>query len=434
MGDSGTTCDACAAAHLLFYEPLKNTPNFLGMPVRNGTVRVLYSFPHKLGAARICTTAWYQVKGIAAAGAKVTVYTGSICREVPKSVRVRTTLAWNKLRLPYRLLGSRRSCALHDWLVAQKLKKLAGQVDVVHVWPLAALRTIQAAKQLGIPTVLERPNAHTRFAYEIVQKECSRLGVSMPSNHEHAYNSAVLEHEESEYKSTDYLLCPSDFVARTFRAEGFPPEKLVRHQYGFDREFYYPDPEAPELNRGLTVLFAGGCAPRKGLHYALDAWLKSSACQKGTFLVAGKFIPGYAELLANQLSHPSVKVLGHRNDLPNLMRRSDVLVLPSLEEGSALATYEARGCGCVLLVSNASGAVCNDPENALVHTVGDVRSLTRHLNLLHEDRDLLKKMRAASLATAGEITWEAAGVRLLQVYQEAIGDRVGGKRQVTGEH
>jgi hypothetical protein len=80
MGDSGTTCGACAEAHLRFYERLKNTPNFLGMPVRNGTVRVLYSFPHKLGAARICTTAWYQVKGIAAAGAKVTVYTGSICR------------------------------------------------------------------------------------------------------------------------------------------------------------------------------------------------------------------------------------------------------------------------------------------------------------------------------------------------------------------
>lgn len=404
------------------------------MPDRNGTVRVLYSFPHRLGAARICTTAWHQVKGIAAAGADVTVYAGSLSREVPKSVRVRTTLAWNKVRLPYRLLGSRRACALHDWLVARKLKTLAGQVDVVHVWPLAALRTIHAAKQLGIPTVLERPNAHTRFAYETVQKECRRLGVSMPPNHEHAYNSAVLEHEEMEYKSTDYLLCPSDFVMRTFRDEGFSPEKLLRHRYGFDRELYYPASSSPEPDRGLTVLFAGGCAPRKGLHYALDAWLQSSACQEGVFLIAGKFIPGYAELLAKQLSHPSVKVLGHRNDLPDLMRRSDVLVLPSIEEGSALATYEARGCGCVLLVSNASGAVCHDPENALVHPVGDVRSLTRHLNLLNEDRDLLKRMRAASLATVGEITWEAAGVRLLQVYQETMNNQMGDQRQVASEH
>jgi glycosyltransferase involved in cell wall biosynthesis len=159
------------------------------------------------------------------------------------------------------------------------------------------------------------------------------------------------------------------------------------------------------------------------LHYALDAWLQSSACKEGAFLIAGKFIPGYAGLLSKQLSHPSVKVLGHRNDLPDLMRRSDVLVLPSIEEGSALATYEARGCGCVLLVSNAAGAVCNDFENALVHSVGDVPALTRHLNMLHEDRALLKRMRAASLSTVNEITWDAAGTKLVQIYRDAINNK-----------
>jgi glycosyltransferase involved in cell wall biosynthesis len=390
------------------------------MPVQPDAVRVLYSFPHKLGAARICTTAWQQVRGIAAAGADVTVFTGCLSRALTASVRVRTTLAWKKLRLPYKLLGSRRACALHDWLVARKLKHLAGKVDVIHVWPTAALRTIQAAKQLGIPTLLERPNAHTRFAYETVQNECQRLGISMPTHHEHAYNSRVLEREELEYQLTDYLLCPSDFVARTFRDEGFSPAKLMRHQYGYDREQYYPDSGSPEPGPGLKVLFAGGCAPRKGLHYALDAWLQSSACRTGTFQIAGEFIAGYAELLSKQLRHPSVKVLGHRHDLPELMRHSDVLVLPSIEEGSALATYEARGSGCVLLVSDASGAVCRDAEDALVHPVGDVPALTRHLNLLDEDRALLRRMRAASLSTVSEITWEAAGVRLVQIYREAM--------------
>jgi glycosyltransferase involved in cell wall biosynthesis len=41
------------------------------------------------------------------------------------------------------------------------------------------------------------------------------------------------------------------------------------------------------------------------------------------------------------LSHPSVQVLGHRKDIPELMQQSDVLVLPSIEEGSALVTSEA---------------------------------------------------------------------------------------------
>ena len=383
-------------------------------------IRVLYSFPHKLGAGRICTTAWHQVEGIAAAGADVTVFTGCISRSLPREVKVFTTLAWKNLRLPYRLLGTLRACALHDWLVARKLPAMAGKVDIVHVWPLGALRTIQAAKRLGIPTVLERPNAHTLFAYETVQNECRRLGITMPKGHEHDFNSAVLARENQEYEMADKLLCPSDFVARTFSERGFPDQKLARHQYGYDEKQYYPTAVPRSVNGGLTFLFAGGCAPRKGLHYALDAWLQSPASKDGNFLIAGGFIPGYAKVLSKQLAHPRVKVLGHRNDLPELMRQSDVLVLPSIEEGSALVTYEARGSGCVLLVSDAAGAVCKHMKNALVHPAGDVAELTKHIDMLHEDRSLFVKLRESSLHGAQDITWNVAGQKLLQVYQEMV--------------
>jgi glycosyltransferase involved in cell wall biosynthesis len=241
----------------------------------------------------------------------------------------------------------------------------------------------------------------------------------MPPGHEHAYNASVLSHEEEEYELADWLLCPSDFVANTFVEYGFSVEKLLRHQYGFDDNLFFSDTGARNESRGLRVLFAGGCAPRKGLHYALDAWLQSAAHKNGTFLIAGHFIPGYAEILSSQLAHPSVKILGHRSDIAELMRRSDVLILPSIEEGSALVTSEARGCGCVLLVSDAAGAICQHGENALVHPVGDVQTLILHLNMVSEDPKLLLRLRQASLKTVSEITWAAAGRKLLGVYQQA---------------
>ena len=43
------------------------------------------------------------------------------------------------------------------------------------------------------------------------------------------------------------------------------------------------------------------------------------------------------------LAHPSVKVLGHRNDVPELMRKSDILVLPSIEEGFGLGDRGGDG-------------------------------------------------------------------------------------------
>jgi glycosyltransferase involved in cell wall biosynthesis len=384
-------------------------------------VRVLYSFPHKIGAGRICYTAWQQVNGLAAAGADVLAMPGVLHKPLPANVRVRPTLAWGKARISYKLLGTMRACALHDYIVSRRLEKLAGQIDIIHTWPLGALRTLKTAARLGIATVLERQNAHTRFAYEVVQKECERLGVVLPPNHEHAYKADVLQKEEEEYQLADRLLCPSEFVLRTFTERGVSEAKLARHQYGFDEKIYYPDPNPRNNDKsGLSMLYVGGCAPRKGLHYALEAWLQSPAHREGTFMIAGAFVPGYAEKLSAMLSHPSVKVLGHRKDVPDLMRKSDILVLPTIEEGSALVTSEARGSGCVLLVSEAAGAICKHMENALVHRVGDVKALTEHITMIHQDRALLERLRAASLSTVPEITWTAAGRKLLAVYKGIV--------------
>src|SRR5579862_9696845 len=359
-------------------------------------IRVLYSFPHKIGADRICYTAWQQVKGLADAGADVLLFPGVLHKAVPESVKVSPTLAFGGLRIPYRVLGTLRACALHDYIVSRRLQTLAGKIDIVHTWPLGASRTLEAARKLGIPTVLERPNAHTRFAYEVVKQECDRVGVSLPPDHEHAFKEDVLRREEEEYEAADYLLCPSEFTARTFRSYDFALRRLLRHMYGYDEKIYYPGPRR-ETKGGLQMLFVGVCAVRKGLHFALEAWLKSPAHHDGTFLIAGEFLPAYQAKLAPMLSHPSVRVLGHRNDIAELMRQSDILVLPTIEEGFGLVCAEAMGSGCVPVVSEACTDLCRHMGNSLVHRIGDVNSLTGHITVLHEDRELLARLRSAGL-------------------------------------
>jgi glycosyltransferase involved in cell wall biosynthesis len=384
-------------------------------------VRVLYSFPHKLGADRICYTAWQQVNGLAAAGADLLVYPGALHRPVPPGVKVFPTLARGRLRIPYKVLGTMRALALHDYIVSRRIRALAGKIDIIHTWPDAALQTLKVAAELGIKTVLERPNAHTRYAYESVQKESNRLGIVLPPDNEYAFKLDVLRKEEAEYRLADHLLCPSDFVVRTFLDEGFDHAKLKRHQYGYDEKIYFPDPgKSRQDSRGLTMLFAGDCAVRKGLHFALEAWLQSPASKDGVFMIAGKFLPAYADKLGPMLSHPSVQVLGFRNDVPELMRKSDLFVLPSIEEGSALVTSDARGSGCVVLASEAAGAICKHMETGLLHPIGDVNTLSEQITKLHQDRGLLDRLREASLRTVHDITWTAAGVRLLDVYREIL--------------
>lgn len=388
-----------------------------------GMPRVLYSFPHKIGAARICTTAWFQVASVSSAGASVTVFPGAVQRQLPAGVVVRPTLGWGRARVPYRAVGRVRALELHDLIVSRRLPRIAEEIDVVHVWPLAARKTIRVASRLGIPTVLERPNAHTRFAYGIVRAESERIGVALPPDHEHSYNAQILEIEEEEYALADFLLCPSDFVIKTFVDEGFAREKLLREIYGFEPTLYFPAPEPRTRGGGLNALQVGVAAVRKGQHFAVEAWLGSSAASRGRFSIAGDFLPAYRELLAPSLADPSIAVLGHRNDVPDLMRANDILLLPSLEEGSALVCSEAMACGCVPVVSDASSGLCRHMANALVHEAGDVKTLAAHITLLDQDRDLLERLRAGALATAAESTWDKAGTKLLDAYRSAMRSR-----------
>jgi glycosyltransferase involved in cell wall biosynthesis len=275
---------------------------------------------------------------------------------------------------------------------------------------------------------LERQNCHTAYAYRVVEEECRRIGVVLPEGYEHVHDAVALAHELREYEAADYLLCPSEFVKRTFVEEGFDESRLLRHRYGYDPARIRPGSQRPTAGSPLVVLYAGLCSPRKGLHHALRAWLDSSASQNGgRFLICGEFAEPYREHLKTLLSQPGVEVLGHRKDLPELMRQADLFVLPSLEEGSALVTYEARGAGCVLMVSDAAGAVCEHRKDGLIHATGDVAELTRQFDEVQRDRAFLATLRDQSLAGLPELTWSAAGVHLADLYRAVVAKR----RQVS---
>jgi glycosyltransferase involved in cell wall biosynthesis len=102
------------------------------------------------------------------------------------------------------------------------------------------------------------------------------------------------------------------------------------------------------------------------------------------------------------------------------MRESDVLVLPSVEEGSAIVTYEAQACGCVLVVSDAAGARCEHMRHGLVHPAGDVETLTDHLRLLTRDPGLLSSLRDETHADRRRLNWDTAAEQLASIYEAVV--------------
>jgi glycosyltransferase involved in cell wall biosynthesis len=381
-------------------------------------LHVLYSFPDGIGKPGIGTTALNQVREVAAHVERVTLYCTSLHGELPANVRVVQTLSVFGRRVPHRALGVGRSYRYHDARVASALRRLA-DVDVVHCWPRATLRTCAAARRRRIPCLREVPNTHTAHAYAVVARERASLGLAPIADHSHTFDAAALRREEREYAAADALLVPSEYALRTFVERGVPRPKLVLHRYGYDERRFSVNGERATSPRPFTAIFVGRCEPRKGLHHALRAWQSSGASEGGRFIVCGAMEPDYGRVLAPLLAHPSIELHGFVADPAALMRESDVLVFPSLEEGSALVTYEAQACGCVLLVSEATGARCRDAVDGLVHRPGDVDALTEHLRVLSRDPATLRRLRDESIRASRGLSWRDAGRELAEIYARA---------------
>ncbi len=384
-------------------------------------LRVLYSYHSRLNTSTgIGLAAWHQIAGLIKLGVAVDLFCGSCDVDIDPDVNVRETMVPLGIRIPLRLLGMKTGL-IHDYIVSNYLRKNFRKYNIVHCWPSGGLRTLQVAKEKNIISFSERPSSHTRYVYEVTARENSRLGIEISEKHYAAFKHEILEREEAEFESADFLLCPSDFVVETFINKGYNRAKMKRHQYGCDLKKFTPDGRRDQEDRPFHMIYIGECNPLKGLHFALEAWVKSSACQTGKFSICGPaFVPKYKQVLQNYLDHPSVEHVGYVRDLPAFIRQSDALVMPSLAEGSSLATYEGRACGAVLLASHASGAVCEHQVNALVHEAGNIQMLKEQIELLANNSNYLKQLRGNSLETLNELSWDHASNLLYNIYREVL--------------
>jgi glycosyltransferase involved in cell wall biosynthesis len=278
------------------------------------------------------------------------------------------------------------------------------------------LNVARSRRWLG---VREAPNTHTGHAFDVVAKEHQALGVQQEKDNTHTFNPSVLDREKREYDVASLILAPSELAIDTFVRLGVPRSKLALKSYGFD-PFRYTSSAGAHANEDLTFSFVARCEPRKGLHLALEAWHRSGIADRSKFRVTGRFIPGYRERILPLLEHKNVSVHDFVDDLRPLYQATDVLVLPSVEDGSALVTYEAQASGCALLVSDASGARLTHGTEGFLHRAGDVETLSQQMRMIADDPALLVRMQTAAALNAQQYTWARATESLVEAYEAAL--------------
>jgi glycosyltransferase involved in cell wall biosynthesis len=175
----------------------------------------------------------------------------------------------------------------------------------------------------------------------------------------------------------------------------------------------------------VVLLAVGSLVPRKGHAVLIEALATLGAGQWMLAIAGGGAERDRLSALAEERGLArQVRILGHREDVPDLLAAADVFVMPSLWEGLPLALLEAMLAGKAVVASRTSGIpeAVTDGVDGLLTTPGDVAELASALRTVLQDPG-----RRAALAAAAQqraltaFTLDAMADGYEAVFREALG-------------
>ncbi len=294
-----------------------------------------------------------------------------------------------------------------DAAIARWLDSLVPRPALVHGFELGALATFRAARKRGVTTVLDVPMAHE---YGHLLEGGSDV------------SDAVSVRVRAERELADYAFAPSEFVTRCLEEFGFPGERIVRIPYGADCPA--GSPSSGSRDSVFRLLFVGSIVERKGVAVLLDAWKKLGLPGAELVLVGGAGSPAGREMLRGRSHSCTWAGLLPRHEVQRWYRQSDVFVLPSFAEGSALVTYEAMAFGLPVITTPNAGSVVSDGVEGFLVDAGDGDALAERILLLYTKPELRRELgRRARATIESGYTWAHYRQRVRAAYEAILEGR-----------
>jgi len=300
---------------------------------------------------------------------------------------------------------------IKDNLFDAAARKYIISCDIFHAWGNYALASIPVARNYHARVVIERGSTHPWYQDRILQEECEKFNVTIERAHPQIIEKGLREIEEA-----DAVIIPSDFVYRSFAEMDTDMSKLHVIPYGVDTESFSPGEKPDEVFR---VLFIGNIGIQKGVHYLLEAW-KQLKLKNAELRLVGRIERDMEAVLTDYRGLFSHKSYVPHEQIQREFHRASVFVLPSLQEGSALVTYEAMACGLPSIVSENTGSVLRDGQDGFVIPIRDVEALKVKLLYLYENPEVGKEMGKSAEHYVRQFTWERYTDGVVAVYKNLL--------------
>lgn len=309
------------------------------LPQAAAPVRALLSMPAMArGVGQTCRSI---LAAAAAAGYRTDLHTARNdgTAETP-DLTVRTPVPRMVRGLPYGVSGP----VLSDRMLHRAYLASLAEGDIAYLWPSVPVEVFERIARRGHPIVIEAVNTRMKTAKPVLDAAYDALGL-MPG---HGITDERIAGQEARYAIADAVMAPSAATEAALKGSHLE-NRFIATSYGTRIRPDIPFRPFRRPGADVTFLFVGTCCVRKGTHLLLDLWRRMPA--NARLRLVGDFEPELARLYADVLDRPNVSHASFRCDVQDEYERADVFVLPSLEEGDSIVTYEAASNALPVIAS-----------------------------------------------------------------------------------
>lgn len=333
------------------------------------------------------------------------------------------------VRRVYSNLIGRKANPINQFLVTFKSKtiersfeRFLDQIkpDVVHIQHLHRLPTslISLTKSKGIPVIvtlhdywfichairLLRPNLEVCSGplFGLKCAGCVELGLPIwASTLLRPLTTLLCVYRTAYVKSclreADLLISPSSFLKNKFVEHGFPQDSILVSDNGTNTRLFQSLRRRP--SNKLRFGYIGTIQRHKGVHILVEAFNKVNYPQARLKIFGDPSVaPNYYAEVRAMARNPRIQFLSEfdNSEIGRILSEVDVLVVPSLwPENSPLTIHEASLARVPVIASNLGGMpdLVEGGVTGLLFKPGDADELLNKLNLLIEDRRLVKRFQ-----------------------------------------
>lgn len=228
-------------------------------------------------------------------------------------------------------------------------------------------------------------------------------------------------------KKASHIIALSEDLKTGTKKFGIPDEKITVIPNGVNISQF---PMGMDEPREAQIIFVGSLIERKGVNFLIEAMsIIHKECPEAKLLLVGegKDREEYERMVSELDLGNSITFLGTQSQerVSELLRQSQLFVLPSIEEGQGVVLVEALASGTPCVGSRVGGIpdVISADVGALV-VAGDVKALASAiLQYLKDDHLWSQASKSARIRAQKMYNWDELAKRIVKVYIQVLKKR-----------